>query len=113
MTTTPAPMDEKASACFMCTHYRPHGCLECRTHRLLSDIRSGLYEKMGVEQNRAEWEERALKAEQALEDERKRVASVVQIAQGVLTALNVGNVASESPLHLKLRETMIAYRANQ
>ena len=50
---------------------------------------------------------------QALEDERKRVASVVQIAQGVLTALNVGNVASESPLHLKLRETMIAYRANQ
>jgi hypothetical protein len=32
-------------------------------------------------------------------------------AQAALTALNVGDVKSGSPLHLKLREVMIAYRA--
>ncbi len=32
-------------------------------------------------------------------------------AQATLTALNVGDVKSGSPLHLKLREVMIAYRA--
>ena len=32
-------------------------------------------------------------------------------AQAVLTALNVGDIKSGSPLHLKLREVMIAYRA--
>jgi hypothetical protein len=36
---------------------------------------------------------------------------VAQWAQATLTALNVGDVAKESPLHLKLREVMIAYRA--
>lgn len=30
--------------------------------------------------------------------------------QAVLTALNVGAIASESPLHKKIREVMIAYR---
>lgn len=49
--------------CFMCTQYR-EGCLECRTHRLLSDIRSGMYDKMGLDQNRREWEERAIKSEE-------------------------------------------------
>ena len=37
---------------------------------------------------------------------------VVSWAQCVLTALNVGDVKSGSPLHLKLREVMIAYRAS-
>ncbi len=30
--------------------------------------------------------------------------------QATLTALNVGDIASDSPLHLKLREVMIRYR---
>ncbi len=34
-------------------------------------------------------------------------------AQSVLTALNVGDVKSGSPLHLKLREVMIAYRESR
>jgi hypothetical protein len=38
------------------------------------------------------------------------VADVLQCAQALLTALNVGDVQSNSPLHLKLREVMIAYR---
>ncbi len=40
-------------------------------------------------------------------------AEVVSWAQCVLTALNVGDVKSGSPLHLKLREVMIAYRASK
>lgn len=36
---------------------------------------------------------------------------VVGWAQAMLGALNVGDVASGSKLHLKLREVMIAYRA--
>lgn len=36
----------------------------------------------------------------------------VHWAQATLTALNVGDVRSGSPLHLKLREIMIAYRAD-
>lgn len=40
-----------------------------------------------------------------------RASEVVGWAQAVLTALNVGDVHKESPLHLKLREIMIAYRA--
>ena len=35
------------------------------------------------------------------------------MAQAVLTGLNVGDVMSGSPLHLKLREVMIAYRADK
>jgi hypothetical protein len=35
---------------------------------------------------------------------------VMHWAQATLTALNVGDVASGSPLHLKLREVMIAFR---
>jgi len=38
-------------------------------------------------------------------------AEVVSCAQAVLTALNVGDVEKDSPLHLKLREVMIAHRA--
>lgn len=42
--------------------------------------------------------------------ERERAVAVTHWAQAVLTALNVGDVCKESPLHLKLREVMIAYR---
>ncbi len=38
---------------------------------------------------------------------------VAHWAQAVLTGLNVGDVMSGSPLHLKLREVMIAYRADK
>lgn len=38
------------------------------------------------------------------------VAPVIQIAQAVLTGLNVGDVQSGSAIHKKLREVMIAYR---
>lgn len=38
------------------------------------------------------------------------ISEVAQCAQAVLTALNVGDIQSGSPLHLKLREVMIAYR---
>lgn len=43
----------------------------------------------------------------AARDEAREVA---RWAQALLTALNVGDVKSGSPLHLKLREVMIAYR---
>lgn len=43
--------------------------------------------------------------------ELRAAADVVQTAQGILTALNVGDVHSGSMLHLRLREVMIAYRA--
>ena len=43
--------------------------------------------------------------------ERNEAKEVARCAQAVLTALNVGDVQSESPLHKKLREVMIAYRA--
>lgn len=36
--------------------------------------------------------------------------NVMHWAQSVLTALNVGNVAKDSPLHKKLREVLIGYR---
>lgn len=39
-------------------------------------------------------------------------AEVIEWAQAVLTALNVGYVQSGSKLHLKLREAIIAYRAS-
>jgi len=40
-------------------------------------------------------------------------AEVAGWAQAVLTALNVGDVKSGSPIHLKLREVMIAYRESK
>lgn len=43
--------------------------------------------------------------------ELRAMAEITQTAQGVLTALNVGDVQSGSLLHLKLREVMVAYRA--
>lgn len=46
----------------------------------------------------------------ALEAEVRRLQEVAGWAQATLTALNVGDVAAGSPLHLKLREVMIAYR---
>lgn len=46
----------------------------------------------------------------ALEKVIGEAGNVVGWAQAVLTALNVGDVKSGSPLHLKLREVMIAYR---
>jgi hypothetical protein len=47
---------------------------------------------------------------------RSEVAALTEVynwAQCTLTALNVSDVASGSPLHLKLREVLIAYRAAQ
>lgn len=44
------------------------------------------------------------------EQQGEAISEVAQCAQAVLTALNVGDVQSGSPLHLKLREVMIAYR---
>lgn len=43
--------------------------------------------------------------------ENAALVEVMHWAQAVLTALNVGDIKSGSPLHLKLREVMIAYRA--
>lgn len=40
----------------------------------------------------------------------ERLEEVASWAQAVLTALNTGDIASGSPLHLKLREVMIEYR---
>jgi hypothetical protein len=39
-----------------------------------------------------------------------RLEEIAHWAQATLTALNVGNVESESRLHKKLREVLIAYR---
>ena len=41
---------------------------------------------------------------------RDAAREVARWAQAVLTGLNVGDIRSGSPLHLKLREVMIAYR---
>ena len=38
-----------------------------------------------------------------------RASEIVAWAGAMLTALNVGDVASGSPLHLKLREVMVAF----
>lgn len=46
-----------------------------------------------------------------LESEVTKLEAVYGWAQATLTALNVGDVVKESPLHLKLREVMIAYRS--
>ena len=46
-------------------------------------------------------------------DKSKAEQEVIDWAQAVLTALNVGDVMSGSLLHLKLREVMIAYRNTQ
>jgi hypothetical protein len=46
-----------------------------------------------------------------LKEDNARLREVASWAQSVLTALNVGDVASGSRLHLKLREVMIASRA--
>ena len=42
--------------------------------------------------------------------ELSRLREIMHLTQVTLTALNVGNIQSESLLHNKLRETMIAYR---
>jgi len=78
--TEKTPLQEVGS-CFMCEQYKPHGCLECRTHRLISDIRTGLYDKMGLEQNRAEWEERALKAESHREEKDRAFEALLAFVQ--------------------------------
>jgi hypothetical protein len=40
----------------------------------------------------------------------EQLEEIMHWAQATLTALNVGSVVSESPLHKKLREVLIAYR---
>lgn len=42
-----------------------------------------------------------------LKGEVKHLASILQ---GVLTCLNIGDINSESPIHLKIREVMIEHR---
>jgi hypothetical protein len=44
------------------------------------------------------------------EKSQANLSEVAQCAQAILTALNVGDIQSESALHLKLRKVMIAYR---
>lgn len=56
-----------------------------------------------------DWRERCDEL-QRLRAELKDMASRCQC---LLTCLNVGNIASESPIHLELREAMIAYRERQ
>lgn len=43
--------------------------------------------------------------------ERDDLLEIYHTAQGILTALNVGNVQSESLLHKDLRKKLIDYRA--
>ena len=45
-----------------------------------------------------------------LQGEVDRLNIVMHTAQGVLTCLNIGDIKSESAMHIKLREVMIAYR---
>lgn len=47
----------------------------------------------------------------ALRKDNARLREVMGLAQATLTALNVGDIKSGSPLHLKLREVLIEYRA--
>lgn len=44
--------------------------------------------------------------------EAEATKEVIHWAQAVLTALNVGDIQSESLIHKKLREVMIAYRVS-
>jgi hypothetical protein len=52
----------------------------------------------------------AINASKVLVKELDKCKEVVGWAQAVLTALNIGDIKSGSPLHLKLREVMIKYR---
>lgn len=45
--------------------------------------------------------------------ENAALTEVMHWAQAVLTALNVGDIKSGSPLHLKLREVMVTYRTSK
>ena len=69
--------DYQEASCFMCKRASHRdGCLECRTGRLVRDIRTELYERLGAEQNQSEWEERCLGAEAAY----RRALAVVEAA---------------------------------
>lgn len=83
---------QEASECFMCKQYKPMGCLGCRTHRLLEDIRHGLYEKMGVEQNRTEWEERALKAESQLTQATEKMGRMEKALENLVNAIENSSI---------------------
>ena len=77
-TPTPEQTPEQlAASCFMCRQAGREGCLECRTSRLIADIRTSLYERMGTEQNQSEWEERANKAEASREHLERQMASLI------------------------------------
>jgi hypothetical protein len=41
---------------------------------------------------------------------KRELAKMASLAQGILTALNVGDIRSGSLIHLDLRKKMIAYR---
>jgi len=67
-----------------------------------------------LEEQIRKYEEVLAKREREIAELKKQFKETVEVAswaQAVLTALNVGDVKSGSPLHLKLREVMIAYRA--
>ncbi len=79
--------EAQAQSCFMCQQAGQGGCLECRTHRLIADIKTSLYERLGAEQNQSEWEERALAAEQALQAEREKGADIQKLVDAARSEL--------------------------
>lgn len=87
--------EAQAQSCFMCQQAGPGGCLECRTHRLIADIKTSLYERLGAKHNQSEWEERALIAEAALITEAHQHALDMNALRHSLSKLQAALAESE------------------
>lgn len=59
--------------CLQCSKEGARGCFPCRLDRILREAHHLFYEKMGAEQNQAEWEERCLKAESDLSEAKQEI----------------------------------------
>lgn len=107
-------MSEQTGSCFMCKQAGQGGCLECRTSRLLADIRMTLYERLGAEQNRSEWEERALEAEGELKQSQAELAAahkaLVMAAIPLEACYMAGSLTSDEGLR-EVKAAVLAIRA--
>lgn len=77
-------------------HFSPLGDALMELHGHLASVDAAIEQQI----------ERTYEAKSHVTD----LLNVMHWAQSVLTALNVGDLANGSPLHLKLREVMVAYR---
>ena len=86
MTTPSATRPDEAKAaqdrpCWICAKMAPLLCLEHRYRNILRDIHEATYTIEDLKQNRAEWEERALRAEFALADSEAKLQAAEKDAE--------------------------------